>query len=309
MKRFLSLITLGSLLLSACSVEEPEISLEVGTTVTAPIFDEESEETIWDSEGNRYTSLITNPSSGAELFTYLDLPEGDGPFPMVMLIPGGSNSGTSSFSDDQDLLDSFLDKGIAVAYFDPDGRGKSTGKEDVNGFTAQDGLYAVTQALMETGHIDTEEMGMLSYSFGITLASGMLARYSEEQPYEWFIDWEGPSAREYTTVGCETSEKSTPLKSTPCDDDEYWAEREAVTFLAEILVPYWRVQGERDHVQATNEHAIAAINAAANGTSPWTRINNEDPNQIFSEENKPEFLGKASRIFTLEAALELFDTY
>jgi len=305
MKRLLTLLTLGTLTLNACANEEPEFFPELGNTVTAPIF----EESAWELEGNRHTRFITNPSSGAELFTYLDLPEGDGPFPMIMLIPGGANSGTSNFADDQKLLDSFLDEGIAVAYFDPDGRGKSSGEENLNGFAGQDGLYAVTQALIESGYIDTEEMGLLSYSYGITLSTGMLARYAEAQPYEWYIDWEGPSAREYTTVGCENSDKSTALKSTPCDDNEYWAEREAVTFLADILVPYWRIQGEQDHVQGNNEHAIAAINAAYNGSSPWTRINNEDPNQNFSMENEPEYLGKTSRIFALEAALELFDSY
>lgn len=313
MKRLLILLALSSLLIS-CQTSGPEAALpEVGSTVTAPILNEDTEEVIWEfeessSRGDRYTSIITNPTSGAELITYLIVPEeAEAPYSTVMLVPGGVNSGTTSFLNDIDLINFFLKENIAVAFFDPDGRGMSTGEEDSNGHAGQDGLHAISQALMDSEFVDESEMGIISYSYGVTLASGMLARYAEDQPYEWFVDWEGPSSRSYTTVGCNDDDTQELRES--CDDDEHWSEREAVNYLSEILIPYWRIQGIDDHVQPNNSHAIEAINAASNGLSPWTRINDEDPNQTFTMENEPEYIAKSSRVATLAAAMEFFETY
>jgi len=312
MKRLLTLVALLSLL-AACQSGPEEVLPGVGSTVTAPIFNEDTEEVIWEfeessSRGDRYVSLITNPTSEAKLMSYLIVPEdAEGPFPTVMLVPGGVNSGTTSFLNDIDLINFFLKENIAVAFFDPDGRGMSTGEEDSNGHAGQDGLYAISQALLDSELVDQDEMGIISYSYGVTLASGMLARYAEEQPYEWFVDWEGPTSRSYTTVGCNTDDALDLRES--CDDDEHWSEREAVTYLSEILIPYWRIQGIDDHVQPNNSHAIEAINASTNGLSAWTRINDEDPNQTFTMENEPEYFAKSSRIASLAAAMGFFETY
>jgi hypothetical protein len=319
MKRLLTLLALTTLSITACQPSPVETPLpDVGGTVTAPAIDEQIiDSSAWEIEestarGDRYVNTVINPTSGAELMSYLILPEGADQAPVVILIPGGVGSGSTDFLNDIEMVNFFLENEIAVAFFDPDGRGMSTGKEDTNGHTAQDGLYAVTESLIDSGLVDSEEMGIISYSFGVTLASGMLARYADTQPYEWFIDWEGPTSREFTTVGCDPDSPDSPSDaglSRKCKDDEHWEEREAATYLSDILVPYWRIQGERDHVQPDNGHAIEAINAATNGLSPWTKINNEDPNQTFSMEDEPEYLGNNSRIMTLHSAVELFSTY
>ncbi|MFT7184334.1 MAG: hypothetical protein ACI9QC_000673 [Oceanicoccus sp.] len=299
MKRFIGLLALSSIILSACNTETDQ-NFDVGGTPTAPVFESQ----VWDQEetdyGVRLTTQIENPSTGNQLYTYLELPEGIENPPLVMLIPGGTNSGTDKFIDNDLSTNFLLENNIAVAYFDLDGRGKSDGDENQNGSDAQDGLYAITQVIEESGYIDTEEMGLMSLSYGLVLGSGMLANYAETQPYEWYIDWEGPSSPAYTPRQCDGAD---------CDDEEYWLERDASTSLSEILVPYWRFQAKKDHVQSENSHAILAINAATNGSSPWTQINYEDPNQTFSEENPPEYIAKRSQEAAIKAVLEFFEMY
>jgi hypothetical protein len=288
MKRFLILLAL-SFLLTSCQSVPAEQAFDVGGTPTAPLLEGETA-LVWEEEetefGIRLTTKIENPSTGAMLYTYLELPEGEAPYPMVMLLPGGTNSATEKFLDNEHTSNVLLENDIAVAYFDPDGRGKSTGEENSNGSDSQDGLYAITQAIMDTGHVDSEEMGLLSLSYGISLATGMLARYSDTQPYEWYIDWEGPSIFE------------------DISDD-----RDSSLSLAKITIPYWRIQGAKDHVQATNEHAILAINTATEGLSPWTRINDEDPNQSFTSENPPVYIPKRSQETAINSVFEFFEMY
>lgn len=291
--------------------ETPETREEVNAV-------EELTEVEWEADptlpGNHYTTTIINPSTDAELSVYLELPSLDGPFPTILLVPGGTGSGIQNFTN-SDEVTMFLEAGVAVAFFDPDGRGRSTGEENYNGHDGQDGLYAVSQAVAASEWVDEDEMGIMSFSYGTTLASGMLARYAEDQPFEWYVDWEGPSAREYTTVGCDATAPMSPDDpglSRDCDDDEYWGERESVTFLTDVLIPYWRIQAEKDHVQPNNQHAIDAINAATEGKCPWTRLNLEKPNQTFSDVNEADYIKGRAGVgiqMAVESALELFESY
>jgi hypothetical protein len=260
----------------------------------------------------RLHGLIENPTSKALLSTYLVLPiTGEDPrnekYPVLFQIPGGTDWGTNALTDDLSSSDYLLPNGIGYAYFDPDGRGESKGDEDANGPIQQDGLFAVSEAIANHPSVDTNDLAILSYSYGTTLASGMLSRYENEHPYKWYLDWEGPSKREYTTKKCTTQTVDKNLQVS-CDDDEFWAERESATFLANLNIPYLRLQNTIDHVQESNEHAVDAINAATNGTSPWTRINNEDPNQTYTYDSPPEYLEKRT-YQTLEYALEMFEMF
>jgi hypothetical protein len=60
-------------------------------------------------------------------------------------------------------------------------------------------------------------------------------------------------------------------------------------------VPYQRLQSREDHVQPDNDHAVLMIaNATAaeyggNGQSPWTRLNDFEPNTVYTAGNPPRW--------------------
>ena len=89
---------------------------------------------------------VTNPASGEELYMEILMPagwEGDS-LPALVLIPGGSGD-SSDFTTQPQKIHRYLENGYALIVFDPDGRGRSDGAEDDNGFTHQDGLAAVVR--------------------------------------------------------------------------------------------------------------------------------------------------------------------
>ena len=182
--------------------------------------------------------------------------------------------------------------GFAVVLFDPDSRGQSQGTEDYNGFTQQDGLAAVIEFASGLPEVDSVQMGLVSYSYGITMASGALARHPD-LPIRFLIDWEGPANRD-DTGGCDGAGLGHLEEVASCDNNNFWKEREASTFVLSLLVPYLRLQSEKDHVQPDYDHALLLINNATStayggkGQSPWTRLNNLPPNQIYSFDAPPE---------------------
>ncbi len=226
---------------------------------------------------------VTNPTSGARLFVQVLGPsnrQGDA-LPTLVLVPGGI--GASEAQKAQRLADS----GFTVVIFDADGRGQSEGVEDYNGFIQQDGLAAVIRAAAALPRIDAARIGLVSYSYGITMASGTLARYPD-LPIRFLIDWEGPSDRNATTTGC--TGRTNNIEWQPCTDEAFWAEREAASFIGKLTVPYQRIQSEVDHVQPNNDHAITMINAAIQGGVPWVRLNDYEPNQTYDFENPPAMI-------------------
>jgi dipeptidyl aminopeptidase/acylaminoacyl peptidase len=256
---------------------------------------------------------IQNPTSGANLLATIRFPklETGEKAPFILFVPGGTAPGNDLDQDPMGVQ--LLEKGYGVAYFDSDGRGQSEGEENYNGTLGQDGMHAVLVYLTSREEVDAERIGIVSFSYGITLASGMLARYADDPKVAFYIDWEGPSAREYTNMGCRSKENDTEgIAWKNCDDNEWWLEREAVDFLDKITVPYLRIQSEVDHVQRSNEHAITAINAATNGVSPWTRVNgSENPiNITYTMGNPPQWLpdrsGKSHVVEYVEEMGEMF---
>lgn len=232
----------------------------------------EAENTFW----------VTNPSSGAELYVQVFYPNdwnGSTQLPTLVLMPGG-------IAESDPVKGARLSsRGYTVIIFDADGRGKSQGTEDFNGFITQDGLAAVILACASLPGVDTDRYGLVSYSYGVTAASGALARHID-LPIDFYIDWEGPVDRIYTTVGCPPNPHG-DIAWQPCADDAWWSEREAVNFIGSVRVPYQRVQSQDDHVQPTNDHAIDIINAALAGGVPWVRLNDYPPNQSYEKTNPP----------------------
>lgn len=237
----------------------------------------------------RSAATVVNPSSGAELAVWILYPDGwDGQTRLITLVlmPGGI--GTS----EADRAQRMADAGLAVVIFDADGRGASGGSEDYNGFITQDGLAAVIRYAAQQPGVDSQRLGLVSYSYGVTAASGALARYPD-LPVRFYIDWEGPVNRFYSTVGCDLSQQHGKIAWQPCSDDEWWAEREALTFISQVRVPYQRIQSEKDHVQPNNNHALEIVNAAVAGGVPWVRLNQDAPNQTYELNNPPAMIPEA----------------
>jgi len=234
--------------------------------------------------GERYT--VTNPTSGASLAVYVNLPAAaaEWPVPALVLVPGGSG-GSSSFRRPNAEFDAFAQAGYAVVVFDPDGRGQSTGAEDYNGFIQQDGLAEVIRFAANLPGVDPARIGLVTYSYGITMGAGALARHPD-LPVAFLIDWEGPADRN-DTGGCDSSGTGHLQDVASCTDEAFWAQREASTFIAQIRVPYQRIQSEIDHVQPDNVHAILLVNHAVNGGVPWVRLNDYPPNQTYDPNAPP----------------------
>lgn len=273
----------------------PEDCNEISTSQpqTALIREGEKAGTYW----------ITNKSSAVPLYTQILQPTGieAGSSPVLILVPGGV--GTIDPTKAQKLADA----GFTIVFFDPDGRGNSPGMENYGGTIHQDGLVAVITEVAQLLEIDETRMGLVSFSYGVTMSTGTLARYPG-LPILFYIDWEGPVNRHYTTVGC--TGETMRIDWQPCENHEWWAEREAMNFIAQLNIPYQRLQSEKDHVQTTNDHAIEIVNAAVAGGLPWVRLNDHPANQSYDINNQPAMYpenGETSEALIARHAQELFE--
>lgn len=230
------------------------------------------------------TYWVVNPTSGARLFVRVFYPAGwnGESLPALVLVPGGT--GTT----EPRKAEALAAEGFLVIIFDPEGRGRSEGTEDYNGFIGQDGLAAVIEAAAALPGLDANRYGLVSYSYGVTLATGALARHPD-LPIDFYIDWEGPVDRAYSTVGCGKN-RADKIQWQPCDDNAWWLEREAMNFIANVQVPYQRIQSQKDHVQPANNHAIDIVNAAVAAGLPWARLNEYPANQTYDAANPPAML-------------------
>jgi pimeloyl-ACP methyl ester carboxylesterase len=177
-----------------------------------------------------------------------------------------------------------------VVVFDPDGRGRSDGEEDNNGFIHQDALAAVIRYAADHPLSDDQGIGLVSYSFGITMSSGALARHPD-LPVLFLIDWEGPADRN-DTGACDEAGVGHLGDVASCSDEVFWAEREAQTFIGQVPFPYLRLQSEVDHVQPDVGHAIRMVNAAVSGASTWVRLNELPVNQTYDPNSPPPLLSE-----------------
>ena len=286
-------ILLLLLIFTACS----------GKQKTAPVA--EHEEIQFSSSG---TALLSIPSlNGNKIAIRIKKPEGDGPFPVLIGVAGGD--GMYAFRSE--LPTSLLEKGIMTVDFAPQGRGESEGDDNHHGFVHQDDLKAIVDFLSRLSFVQKDNIGILSYSYGVVLATGALARYPD-MPVAFLIDWEGPScpgkdlqrglendeAWAYETIrflsnGRETTPEELPrflLHGGSIFDEEYWEERDASRFAADIPCPYLRVQFDQDHAQGPYKtHMIKIINAATMNNGHWTRCNDNSANIIYSDEELSQY--------------------
>jgi len=198
-----------------------------------------------------------------------------------------------------------LEKGIITVDFAPQGRDISEGEDNHHGYVHQDDLKALVDFVSGLSFVEKDNIGILSYSFGIALATGALARYPDI-PVAFLIDWEGPSSPgKDIQRGLEMDEawahelvqflnndrEPTPeelsqlmLHGGSIFDEEYWEERDASRFAAHLPCPYLRVQFEQDHAQGPYKyHMMNIVNAVTAESGQWSRVNDNPANIIYSE--------------------------
>ena len=241
---------------------------------------------------------FVNPASGARLWGIVFYPadaEEGRRYPAVVIIPGGLGCGSEVVKTLEPLV--IARAGFVVGCFDPDSRGRSEGKEDWNGRIQQEGLHAFLKLIYDLPFVQRRNIGVLTSSYGIALAAGALGRHPDDPPVRYLIDIEGPSDRFYITKF--DNPRFVRFFGHTTDDEEWWAEREAVRWIKLIRCAYLRIQHLHDHVHGPDKrHAIAMINAATDvrfggqGRSPWTRINGSEnpPNRVYADESQPIWL-------------------
>ena len=242
------------------------------------------------------TLRVLNPSSGCSLYVHIHRPAYAGPgyrVPGVIFVPGGNGFG-SEF-DTTGLPDGVASDGFAFLHFDPDGRGQSgTYPENYGGYVHQDGMHACMSLLASRDYVDTSRLGVYTQSYGITMGSGMIARYSEPS-VKFLLDFEGPADRYQT---CVDSGGFVPV---PPDSDAFWQEREAARFMKLFPGAYLRMQPEVDSNPSImdNRHAIQLMDSATSiahggaGISVWTRVNDSvmnPANTVYSLSNPPAWI-------------------
>ncbi len=218
--------------------------------------------------------LVTNPTSQARMYVEFISPTEPVSDVRVtaILVPGGRGdhtlfTGGNKAQASADLFD------MNYIVFDPEGRGDSEGVEDEGGSVHQDGLLELVRFATEQfdASIDVDRIGVISNSYGVTIATGMLSRHeSANDMVKFLVDFEGPADRN-DTGSCAGGNGH--LSEYDCEDEDFWSQREAKNFVGGIAVPYARVQSVTDHVQPDHDHAILMINRALEGTAPMVWLN------------------------------------
>ena len=248
------------------------------------------------------TLQVVNPTSGCTLYAQIHRPANAGPghlVPGVIFVPGGKGFG--SLLDSTTTPDDIASEGFAFMHFDPDGRGKSNAyPEDYDGHVQQDGMHACLSLLASRDYVDTSRLGVYTQGYGITMGTGMIARYPEPR-VDFLLDFEGPSDR---SQSCQDSGGIVPV---PADSDAFWQEREAGRFIKQVPSAYLRFQPQVDSnpMIRDNRHAIKLIDSATAvayggaGISKWTQMNDSVMNpadKVYSLPNPPVWIPQIQEV-------------
>lgn len=249
-------------------------------------------------------------NSGEDLRTLWHTVDGGISWSLFSPVLIGAAGGDEYYAFSTGLQNSLIEAGIAAVDFAPQGRGESEGDDNFHGTVHQDDLKVIADFLPQLPLVQEDNIGILSWSYGVILATGALARYPD-MAVSFLIDWEGPSCPgkdfqrglenneawvyeiiRYLNNGQDMTEEQLRflvLHGGSIYDDEYWYERDASRFAADLPCPYLRVQFEHDHAQGIYKyHMMSIVNAAA-GSGQWTRVNNNPPNTIYSDDNLSEY--------------------
>jgi dienelactone hydrolase len=239
---------------------------------------------------------VINPSSKAKMDVSVFMPGlSSYSMPAVILVPGGTGSKSSFLQkyspiSNYSIAEKYAAEGFVVVIFSVDGRGASSGEENYNGYIHQDGLYEIYRFTRDLGPVEKDNIGIVSYSYGVVMATGMIARY--QPPIKYYAEWEGPVNRFYVTVGCNGNQNpkdSNAPGSFSCNDEDHWIEREALRFVPYMNIDYFLiVQSEKDHVQPYVKHSVE-INNLAIKSLKWVRVNGSENqiNKIYSDQTLP----------------------
>lgn len=230
--------------------------------------------------GIKVTELWIDAPEGARIYAHVHKPESKGPHPGVVIVPGAKSAGTDYDRPAGFLIAADIARaGFAVIHYDPAGRGRTEGVEDFWGVRHQEELKYVVEAFAKEANVDGGNIGLFSFSIGIVIATGSLARFKIPD-VKYLFDWEGPSNRFNATK----SENFNRILERPVTDDYFWDTREACNYIKDIECGYFRYQGEYDHVQgAYRGHAVELLNGATNGKALWTQCNDNPLNTLFDE--------------------------
>ncbi len=272
--------------------------------------------------GNRIYGMIRRPDSAKYP---------DSCFPGVVMVPGGINPGRLwALGGEAQML---AEAGMVVVTFNAEGRMddslediRSDGTEDYNGFRNQDGLCALVQRTVDLPYVISDNVGVSTQSFGITMAAGCVSRHPGV-PVKYIVDGEGPPNSYVTTHEARTLDDdpsndkhevvygilghySRDRDPSP-ENQAFWDEREAERFIGDFQGYYLRLQALWDHAQppdnstqvATfhqpptwwqNKHTAIIVNAAVKGGVPWVRVNlsqfGNQVNATYDVDNMPDFL-------------------
>ena len=259
-------------------------------------------------QSNGSASLSIPSLNGNLIGIRIVKPDGEGPFPVLIGIAGGD--GLYAFNQFE-FSDRLVDLGVVAVDFAPQGRGDSEGGDDFHGYVHQDDLKAIVDFVSGLPFARGDQIGVLSFSYGVALAAGALSRYPE-MPVAFLIDWEGPSnpGRDLqrgiednetwainTLARLSGGEEVTTedygglrIHGGAISDEAYWAERDAARFARGLPCPYLRVQFDQDHVQGMSKSAMMEIiNAATEYSHQWTRCNDNPANIIYTEGELPKY--------------------
>jgi hypothetical protein len=219
------------------------------------------------------TLQVVNPSSGCTLYVHIHRPANAGPgnrVPGVVFVPSKTGSGSSY--DTTTTPDDIASDGFAFLHFDPDGRGRSSAyPENYDGYVNQDGMHACLSLLASRDYVDTSRLGVYTRGYGITMGSGMIARYATPR-VRFLLDYEGTADR---NQNCQDSGGFVPV---PVDSEAFWQEREAARFMKQVPAAYLRMQTAVDHnprlqsnthcIQLTDSATAAAYSGAGSAPGP-----------------------------------------
>ena len=252
-------------------------------------------------------SLFIPSLNGNQVAIRITKPDGDGPFPTLIGVAGAD--GIYAFNTG--LSTNLHEMGIVMVDFAPQGRGESEGQDNFNGTVHQDDLKAIVDFVSQLAFVQQDNIGILTFSYGVVMATGALSRYPE-MPIAFLIDWEGPSCpgkdiqrgiengepwAEQTISLFSGGDEMSPeeyaefmIHGGAISDEAYWFERDAARFAADLPCPYLRVQFDNDHVQGPYKtHMMNIINTATEKSGQWTRCNDNPANIIYSEENLSQY--------------------
>ena len=216
---------------------------------------------------------------GVKLYAHIHRPVEAGVYPGVVFVPGGISPGTDYDKGPALTADDVSSMGFIVLHYDPTGRGRTEGEEDHWGRVHQKELSAILNYFAALPSVDKNNIGILSFSIGIVIASGALARFPAPK-IKYLFDWEGPSNR----FICTKNDTHKPLSAFPTSNDGFWDEREAARFIGDIECGYFRYQAGVDHVQGRFlRHAAELLNLATRGRALWTRCNDNPVNTVLDE--------------------------